>query len=655
MNVIQRLVRPVLLVGLATFAITIDQASPRTIFVRPEAPSTENTFPSLIEAIRAVPKIRTQLTAGDAITIELAPGIHRVSEPILLTAGNSGFPGSPLTIRGAPDRSSQLLGSVITRSRPAMASDTPEARVPEGTRLVALPKQPEFFKTRRSTYAKIASSGLEVFQGDHRLTFARWPRQGFSEDISVDASGASPKVKLSPEKTTQLSRERAMWISGYWARDWAYESVPVMSFDSASQTFVVDRLQTPLQTRNRFRFFVENILSALNSPGQMVLYSPDQMLFVPFGGEKSDVSVSISKHIFVLQGAKNVRIERLQIGQTLGEAIRIVNSSDVEVRECAIKGTGTWGAIVSASTRISFDDCAVTETAEGGISLDGGNRRTLVRSDNFVRNTVVANFGIENPAYRPGIQLQGVGNTVVGSLIAHGPHSGITISGNDNTIENNELTDLLTQTDDAGAIYMGRDWTMRGNSISGNFFHDILPNSTKTAVGIYLDDQFSGATVDRNVFHQVNLPILLGGGRDNKISRNLFLAPTKPAILADNRGMTWQRPMVFSELEKKLVAMPFQSEIWRSRYPSLAAITTEQKGEPGGNEIWSNVVAGGTLDRFLGDATERLINVRDNQDGLPMPEGARGKAAREAVLRFLSLHPAVSNKLGLPALPNRRE
>ncbi|WP_157285502.1 right-handed parallel beta-helix repeat-containing protein [Bradyrhizobium yuanmingense] len=650
-----RMIQLVLL-AITLTAIASPRASARTIFVQPGTSPTENTFASLLEAVEAVPKIRSGLAAGEEITIELPPGIHRLSEPILLNAMNSGLPSSPLTIRGASDGSSQLLGSALISSRPAIPSDAPDVRIPAEVRFAALPSQPfEFHKSRRSTYTKISSSGLEVFQGDRRLTFARWPRQGFSEDISVRFSGQFPEVRLSPEQTKQLSNEKAMWISGYWARDWAYESVPVKSFDPASQTFQVDRLQTPLQARSHFRFFVENILGGLSSPGQMVLNSPNHLLFIPYEGQESEVSVSVSKHIFVLQNARNVHIERLQLGQTLGEAIRIVNSSDIEVRECSIKGTGTWGAVVSASARVSFDRCLISETAEGGISLDGGNRRTLARSDNFVRNSVVAYFGLENPAYRPGIQLQGVGNTVVGSLIAHGPHSGITVSGNDNTIESNELTDLLTQTDDAGAIYMGRDWSMRGNLITGNFFHDILPNSKRTAVGVYLDDQFSGATIDRNVFYKVNLPILLGGGRDNKISRNLFLAPTKAAILADNRGMTWQRPMVSSELEKKLVAMPFQSETWRVRYPSLAAISAEQKGEPGGNEIRSNAVAGGALKRFLGEATERLVNLSDNQDELSLPDETGAKSAREAVSTFLSLHPDVSRALALPALPKRME
>lgn len=650
--ILKLLLKSVILVGLIT------PASGRTIFVAPGATPDENTFVSLTDAIKAIPKIRSELRAGDPLVIELAPGIHRISEPILLTSSNSGIPESMLIVRGAPNGTSQLVGSVEVESRPSVPGDAPETSLANGVRVAALPtERTSFFKARRGTYANIPNSGLEAFQNGQRLSFARWPGKDFSEDIAVDSSETSPKVRLSLEKTREFSQEHAMWISGYWARDWAYESVPVTTFDPSSQTFLVAPLKTPFPARQRFRFFVENILSSLDEPGKMVLYAPSKLFYFPFAGKISDVSVAVSRNIFLVQGAHHIRIERLQLGQTLAEAIRIVNSSDIEVRECLIRGTGMWGAVVLNSDRVRFEDCTVSDTAEGGIFLDGGNRKTLKRSDNMVRNTIITNFGNENPAYRPGIQLQGVGNSVRESYIGHGPHSGVIISGNDNTVEENELTDLVTQTDDAGAVYMGRDWTMRGNSISGNFIHDIASGARKTAVGIYLDDQFSGTIIDRNLFCRVNLPILLGGGRDNQISRNLFIAPTKPALLADDRGLTWQRQMVSAELEKRLASVPVQSEIWKAEYPTLATLSAQQKGEPGGNRLVSNIVVGGVLYKFLGTSTQGLTYIDDN-DVQPLVSN-RGNGdetpASELVSNFLRQHPHLSEKLSIAPPVDRRE
>ena len=108
-----------------------------------------------------------------------------------------------------------------------------------------------------------------------------------------------------------------------------------------------------------------------------------------------------------------------------------------------------------------------------GIVLSGGDRQNLTPANDIIRNSIVTRFGVDNPAYRPGIAIFGVGMTVEGCAIGNGPHSGIMIAGNDNQIERNELYSLVQETRDAGAIYMGRDWTNRGNVFAKNYFHDI--------------------------------------------------------------------------------------------------------------------------------------------------------------------------------------
>ena len=49
----------------------------------------------------------------------------------------------------------------------------------------------------------------------------------------------------------------------------------------------------------------------------------------------------------------------------------------------------------------------------------------------------------------------------------------IVFGGNEHLIEFNEIHDVCHESNDAGAIYGGRDWTMRGTVIRYNYFHDI--------------------------------------------------------------------------------------------------------------------------------------------------------------------------------------
>lgn len=61
-------------------------------------------------------------------------------------------------------------------------------------------------------------------------------------------------------------------------------------------------------------------------------------------------------------------------------------------------------------------------------------------------------------------------------------------NGNDHLMEYNEINDVCYESNDAGAIYAGRNWRMRGNVIRYNYLHDISGFEGKGCVGVYLDD-----------------------------------------------------------------------------------------------------------------------------------------------------------------------
>ena len=100
----------------------------------------------------------------------------------------------------------------------------------------------------------------------------------------------------------------------------------------------------------------------------------------------------------------------------------------------------------------------------------------------------------------------------------------------------------MLDTSDAGAIYAGRNWTSRGTVIESNYIYNLKSriDSDSWVIGVYLDDQLSGTAVDGNVFRDVDLPVLVGGGRDNRISKNLFIASKSNPIMLDLRGLNWQ-------------------------------------------------------------------------------------------------------------------
>jgi hypothetical protein len=167
------------------------------------------------------------------------------------------------------------------------------------------------------------------------------------------------------------------------------------------------------------------------------------------------------------------------------------------------------------------------------------------------------------------------------------PHSAIIFSGNDHVIEGNEFYRTISRTGDGGVVYTGRDWTARGTEIRHNFFHDNIGQG-KWEPAIYLDDLASGIKATGNWIERCHWGFLVGGGRDNTIRGNRIEA-CKLAFHLDARGLGWAASSKPTMMER-LNAVPYKSEIWRAKYPTLASILENNPMSPMGNVIYGNLL-----------------------------------------------------------------
>ena len=126
--------------------------------------------------------------------------------------------------------------------------------------------------------------------------------------------------------------------------------------------------------------------------------------------------------------------------------------------------SATWaaGPWRSPATRHGVAGCDIYETGDGGIALTGGDRKTLTPGGLLADNNHIHHYSRWNRIYQPAIALNGVGNRATHNLIHDAPHMAIVFGGNDTRIEFNEIHSVCYESNDAGAIYAGRNWTMRG-------------------------------------------------------------------------------------------------------------------------------------------------------------------------------------------------
>ena len=192
------------------------------------------------------------------------------------------------------------------------------------------------------------------------------------------------------------------------------------------------------------------------------------------------------------------------------------------------------------------------------------------------------------------VALGDCGNAIDDCELFGGPHQGVFMSGNEHTLADSYLHDLVQAASDSGSVYVGRDWTYRGNRVTGNVFHRIDTGDAGDDVSaVYLDDLASGFNVSFNTFVNVSRALLLGGGRDNAFVGNRVEGHTAHnAVHFDDRGLGWDAAACTppdGEMVRFLARVPYNSSAaWIAAYPRLPPILAESPCVPRGNAVVGN-------------------------------------------------------------------
>ncbi|MBR5627278.1 MAG: right-handed parallel beta-helix repeat-containing protein, partial [Thermoguttaceae bacterium] len=277
-----------------------------------------------------------------------------------------------------------------------------------------------------------------------------------------------------------------------------------------------------------------------------------------------------------------------------GTLMKMDGGENNSVTGCTFRNAGGTALKGSGTNHLVFG-CHIHDMGVGGVYLSGGDRETLKPGYHAIVNNTIHHYGRITRTYSQAVEISGVGNYVGNNKISDAPHMAISFSGNDELMEYNEIDNVCCDSNDAGAIYSGRNWTMRGNLLRYNYLHDISGFRGEGCVGMYLDDMFSSADMVGNLFVNVTRAMLIGGGRDNHVYNNVFI-DCQPALHIDSRALDWCSDHADSwiqENEEKgtISGIKWNQPPYRDRYPELASIFDPGKTPkaPEGNVISRNV------------------------------------------------------------------
>lgn len=607
-------------------------AAERQIFVSQNAlpdgiGSREKPFNSLIRArdwVRAGRKNGT-IKTSEPITIYLLPGKYRFESSFELTSEDSGSKDSPVVYKSEKPGLVEFYGGIIispSEFKTITDQSILNRLIPEARKKVLvcdLSKKSVSFEQFKNRFRGVPAGPWLYINGEP-MTLARYPNLdkngGWAEfSKAVDTGLPQPNAQdpalkkprpgafiFEDERPARWNISEGVWLLGYWTHDWFEEVIKVAGYDKERKIITLAEphlygIAAGTWGASKRRFFAFNLLDELDDPGEWYLDREKKLLYLfpptNFNSKAIVVLATLSQPFIRASGVQYVKFIGINFEYGHSDGLVFQNSKGVEIAGCRVANLAGSGIIVDGSENV-VRSCDIYNLGKGGISLNGGDRKTLTPANNLAVNNHIHHYGKFQRTYAAGIGVNGCGQIVRNNRIHNAPHNAVLYGGNEHLFEKNEIYRVVLETGDAGAFYTGRDWTSQGNILRHNYIHHLGEGDLAhiNTMGVYLDDCDCGDTLDGNIFYRAGRAIMIGGGRDNIVINNLVVE-CPIGIHIDARGTTWKQwnnPADPSwHLEAKAQRFNYTQPPWSVKYPKLARIMQEDPQWPLGNVLKNNV------------------------------------------------------------------
>lgn len=618
---------PVLAAGLAACGLTLWLAQTATFHVSTSGDdagpgSAARPFATLARARAAVRQIKSGSERKEPTAVSVHRGTYRLEASLLLGVEDSGIEAAPVVWEAAAGEQVRLSGGLVVPPRlfqpvttpDLLASLEPAARTNvvradlRTSNLGELGEYPDSFRG--------VPAAPELFFNNQRMTLARWPNEGWTTIARIIDSGSVPRegeqdnrpgvFEYSGDRPSRWNVERGIWLQGYWCFDWYEETIRVKTIDRErhSMTLVRPSLYGVKQGNpSPRRYRALNLLEELDQPGEFYLDRSAKALYFWPPAEMNGARIMLSTltaPLVTVSNAAYITLRGFTVEAGLGNGIEVSGGRSNAIVDCTVRNLRQAGIRVSGGQGHRVEGCDIHDTGTGGLVLEGGDRKTLTPAGHQAINNHIWQFSRHQLTSAYGLVLGGVGNRAAHNLIHDAPHQAVAIQGNDHVFEYNVVRDVVTETDDAGALYKGRNPSCRGNVIRYNYWRDIGSPMGHGTAAIYFDDGDGGDTVFGNVFYRCGHPgrgsfgtVFSHGGHDNRAENNLFIECQRALGSAPWNDQRWKETIEGGHdchwPELLLREVDITRPPYTTHYPELAGFMEPQPGQVRVNRAKNNV------------------------------------------------------------------
>ena len=580
----------------------------------------DSPFGSFEVAQKAVRKAVADPTAQPgSVVVTVLDGSYFIDKPVRFTKYDSGTALHPVVWRAQTRGGVRFTGGISVPKLEKLSHDDPNwSRIPERARSHV--SVADLKAAGITDYGVVKANGvggpyMELVWDGRFQTLARWPNDGWTgvEHGVVCHTNIVESFQYSDERVSRWTDEPAPYGNGFFAYNWHADRVAFEKIDPSTKTIwqkgrgsIYGYFKTGFWLSRAGLWYGYNLLCELDAPGEYYIdRERGRLYFWPPSARKdtraSNCELTITDSLFGLSGVSLLGFEGFRIENCRNKAVALSGCSDIRFAACSFANMGDKAVTAFNSRNCRIVGCDIAWCGEGGISIQGGDGKTLSHGNLVVENCHIHHFALMSLAYAPAVQTWGCGNAVRNCTIHDGPHAAIIFWGREHEFLRNEIHSVCLDCGEMGAIYTGRDFTFCGNRVEANYIHDIYVPRGEPNRGVMLDDSVAGITVSSNVFVRVGEGVSLAS-IGNAVENNLFVSNFPPISAWSNfaaPGVLKNPYWANGERMCRLAGLPVHEEPWKTKYPYLGllddAIKTGDIRDPATRtSIRRNMSVGGT-------------------------------------------------------------
>lgn len=367
---------------------------------------------------------------------------------------------------------------------------------------------------------------------------ARYPNfKGIGAEYSLATSmGSRKSFKVKPTDLAELADKDLVGATVHVKTTaWLLQTAKIQAFDSSTGVVTLDQ-DLPYTVREGTGYIIEGKRWMLDSPGEWFYDTASSELLIWTNDGASPAShtgieAAWREYGLTVKWSKNVRVERIRVDQQSQDGIRLIETPGSTVSDVVVAHAQELAISVLSAANVTIRDSVVMGAGRRGIVAREANNAQIL--GNRISDTGGNGRSDDTDG---ALTVFGQGSIVRGNIVERSANAGIFFGNRAGTIiEDNTVFESCMRFTDCAAIYT---WTasapalpptayeargtVRNNVIVGarSNIEGCAVTCKNMALGIYLDELTSGATISGNTISDTEVGIGLHNSPYNIIQGN---------------------------------------------------------------------------------------------------------------------------------------